>query len=392
MTRPTVLIALNHRFAELPNGSIWTRTTFDYTFWSRYRQVFDTVLVLAPVEHTPVASPVWQRSDGPGVRFIPLPNFRGVTGFLRSFTAIRYAWHMALLEEPSLVIGRAPSPVASLVLLLAWRRRIPNALEIVGDPREVLSRGALAHPLRPFLRWISPRLLRLLLRQASGAAYVTHTLRLRYPIAPDKPTQLYSSINLPPDAFSSSPASRRDSTPLVVGTVASLAQPYKGVDVLLRAARLAHTSGHYIRLLIVGGGRYQSDLESLAESFELQGAVTFTGQVPPGEPVRTHLDHMDIFCLPSRTEGLPRALIEAMARGLPCIATRVGGIPDLLGPAELVPPDNPEALAHALIRLARDPTLRASLGTANIQQARNHAEALLTARRNNFYRDLLHSG
>jgi glycosyltransferase involved in cell wall biosynthesis len=70
--------------------------------------------------------------------------------------------------------------------------------------------------------------------------------------------------------------------------------------------------------------------------------------------LRTLLDEADLYCLPSHTEGLPRSLVEAMARALPAVASSVGGVPELLDPACLVPPGDPAALAGAIGRLLAD--------------------------------------
>ena len=71
----------------------------------------------------------------------------------------------------------------------------------------------------------------------------------------------------------------------------------------------------------------------------------FLGRVDDREAIRAHLDQADLFCMPSHTEGLPRALVEAMARGVPAIGTRVGGIPELLPDEQMVEPGSPAALA-----------------------------------------------
>lgn len=85
-----------------------------------------------------------------------------------------------------------------------------------------------------------------------------------------------------------------------------------------------------------GGSGHVSN--SFAGRLGVADRVTFVGTVPAGAAVRAHLDAADLVVVPSRTEGLPRALIEAMARGLPAVGTTVGGIPELLADVDLVPP------------------------------------------------------
>ncbi|GAB3976194.1 glycosyltransferase family 4 protein [Plantactinospora veratri] len=80
----------------------------------------------------------------------------------------------------------------------------------------------------------------------------------------------------------------------------------------------------------LGDGRYRPRLERLATDLGVRRQVHFTGTISAATEVRRQLDAADLFVMPSRTEGLPKALIEAMARGLPAVATSVGGIPELL--------------------------------------------------------------
>ena len=110
--------------------------------------------------------------------------------------------------------------------------------------------------------------------------------------------------------------------------------------------------------------------------------------MPAGEPVRQQLDASDLFVLPSRQEGMPRALIEAMARGLPCIATRVGGVPELLPEDVLVAPGDAGELAAKILEVAASPTLGARLGAQNLGRARCYHEKLLQPRRVAFHRYL----
>ena len=91
--------------------------------------------------------------------------------------------------------------------------------------------------------------------------------------------------------------------------------------------------------------------------------MTFLGQLPAGEMVRAQLDKADLFILPSKTEGLPRALVEAMARALPCIGTTVGGIPELLPSEDLVPPGDVKALAETIEDVLRRPERLAKMST-----------------------------
>jgi phosphatidyl-myo-inositol dimannoside synthase len=102
--------------------------------------------------------------------------------------------------------------------------------------------------------------------------------------------------------------------------------------------------------------------------------------------VRTALDRADLFVLPSRQEGLPRALLEAMARGLPALSTPVGGIPELLAACDLVPVGDAAALADRIAKWARSPRRLAEAARRNLARARDFHEDALRGRRNDLFR------
>lgn len=169
-------------------------------------------------------------------------------------------------------------------------------------------------------------------------------------------------------------------------SVGSLEQIYKAPDVLIEAVRRLVQDGLDIELLWIGEGRFRRAMEEKCMTLGLAGHVRFCGHLPAGEAVRAELDKADVFVLASRTEGLPRAMIEAMARGLPCIGSRVGGIPELLPPEDMVQPGDAEALARKIREVVRDPTRMARMSARNIEIAGEYCEEVLRERRLDFYR------
>ena len=150
--------------------------------------------------------------------------------------------------------------------------------------------------------------------------------------------------------------------------------PQKGLDLLLPAFKQVVTRRPDIdwQLWVVGDGSLRSELERLAAQLELGSAVKFWGQVAD---VPAYLARADIFVLPSRAEGMSNALLEAMAHGLPCIATGISGNVDLVGHGEdglLVPPDSQADLVEAILRLVDDNSLRERLGRRARQKVVAH--------------------
>jgi glycosyltransferase involved in cell wall biosynthesis len=166
--------------------------------------------------------------------------------------------------------------------------------------------------------------------------------------------------------------------------------PVKGHDVLLDAVARAHRQGVRVHAVLVGDGPLMESLRRQASGLGLKGFVHLVGATP--EPDRW-LTAGDLFVLPSRSEGLPNALLEAMAHGLPCVATRVGGVPEVASHGDcvqLVPAGNPEALARVLVELCPDGERRRVLGEkARRVAVRQFAMDRMIQRTLDFYQQLI---
>ena len=145
--------------------------------------------------------------------------------------------------------------------------------------------------------------------------------------------------------------------------------PEKGYRHLIDAAALLEETKPGVHWVLVGDGELRSELEAQAGRLDLASRVHFTGS---RNDVADLMALADVFVLPSESEGFGRVLVEAMAMARAIVATKVGGIPDVIVDGEtglLVEPANPVALAHAVRRLLDDPGCAARLGAAGRQRA-----------------------
>jgi glycosyltransferase involved in cell wall biosynthesis len=164
------------------------------------------------------------------------------------------------------------------------------------------------------------------------------------------------------DLSSYRPRSPRSSIRRVL-VVANL-RPEKGHDVLIDAVPEVLRSYPDARFEIVGGGPEHPRLVARAQSRGVLHAFDFAGH---SDNIPARLDSADLFVLPSRSEAFPNALLEAMAAGLPTVASAVGGILELVEPERtgvLVPAEHPEALAAAICRVMENPDFAARMGAA----------------------------
>ena len=171
-------------------------------------------------------------------------------------------------------------------------------------------------------------------------------------------------MGVDPEAFGPRPFERNPS-PFDIIIVGRLA-PVKAQPILIAAVDLLVRGGADVLLHVVGGGPNRAWLERDVAERGLGKHVTFHGFLPQ-EKLDELYRRAHIFALPSFAEGLPGVLMEAMAMEIPCVATWITGIPELIRngiDGLLVPPSNPEALAAAIRELLNDPHLRAVIGQA----------------------------
>src|SRR3954452_21090190 len=256
-------------------------------------------------------------------------------------------------QEPDVVLVNLVDPGSNAATMAAALAVAPTAamLHLPGATGEGRERDSLAHLYGDLAILLTPseagaRQVRAELTEPSGGVLVT-----------------CNGVDIPDRPHG--PAGHR---PPRIGVHARLTRQ-KGIDVLLGAVRAMVDDGRRLEVCIGGRGRDEAALQAAAAGLP----VTFVGWV--AEP-RRFLGGVDVFCLPSRHEGLPLALLEAMAEGLPCVATDVGDVRVRVGSAvDLVPPEEPLALALALSRLLEDRDRRSRLALA----ARECAEARFDA-------------
>jgi glycosyltransferase involved in cell wall biosynthesis len=147
--------------------------------------------------------------------------------------------------------------------------------------------------------------------------------------------------------------------------------PRKRVEVLLRSAALLRDRIPQFELRIVGNGPENERLRQIASNLRLESTMRWLGDVNR-ETLAAEYGRADVFCLPSSQEGFGIVFLEAMAAAKPIVAVRSSAIPEVVRDGILVEPENPEALAEALLTLYRDPDLRDSLGSAGARRVEEY--------------------
>jgi glycosyltransferase involved in cell wall biosynthesis len=382
------------------SGAIYSSSFAKYAIWSRYLDVFDEVLVLARVTKSQRHEDEQQRADGPRVFFRPLPDHTGPWQYLRARRRARIITQQAINDCDAYLL-RMPGVVSQMVWSEVAHAKKPYALEVMGDPWDLFGPGTWPHISRPIFRRIATLQLKHICAGATAIHYLTsQALQRRYP-----PSKRTYSVGFPDVMLENADVSAqtiegryrrlhespwqdvKGGDPIRIGLIGSFAQMYKGPDTLLHAAALCQSRLNF-QLVMVGAGRYLPEMKTLAAKLGIADRVEFRGELSSGRSIFEFLDSIDLFAMPSRAEGLPRALVEAMSRGCPCIASAVGGIPELLEPSDLVPPGSPDKLANLILQIAADSERLLAMSTRNLAKAAQFTPERLNESRRAFLEEV----
>ena len=384
MTLRALLVG-DRRFVEA-EGAVYTEGPRGAETGERYLEWFDTVTVAGRRGHVAEFRPErlnLMRAAGLDVTF--LPDISSAGRRLRNLARARREL-LALFGQADCVIARMPTELGREAAALALATGKPLALDIGGCVLDGLrTHGSLAG--RVYAR-IAYRRMRSVVRRARWVAYVTQDcLQARYPAADDAHTIACSNVDIPEVPLKQLETRLEriatEDRVLTFGTIGSLHGRYKGVQHAFAALGRAAPRLPPFRFRILGGGN-QTPWRELAMRHGLADRVVFDGTLPAGEPVRQWLDGIDIYLQPSLTEGLPRALIEAMSRACPAVGSSVGGIPELLPQEVLHAPGDVARLAELIERVAV-PAIRADMATRNWMRAQDFALPRLEKIRGEFW-------
>lgn len=344
-----------------------------YEAWAQYLGAVAEMVLLARVG--PEVSDEGVLVEGAGVRVLPAPHYRGLWEFLITLPRTLAFVNGAVRDATAVYGARVPDVFGSIVHRRTRRIGARFFVQVVGDRSEVLRAGSLGRVGKLFWR-LSRERTAAQVRKADGVIYVTeNALQQRYPASPQVPTTIRSNVILDEASFADRPRDYGSESirGLTIVTAGSQERDYKGHDVLIEAIAVLKARAVSVRAIIIGDGLLNGSLRQLAGALGVSGDVTFAGQLPSAAHVRSVLRDADVFVLPSRTEGLSRVLIEAMATGLFCIGTEVGGTPELLPPEQLVPPDDAEALASAIESFMTRPDEMTLAAASGLDKARTIA-------------------
>jgi len=350
----------DHRFVVGQDGSVYSPGQYSREHWDIALMYFDEIVIYARRAATGVQLEGLTRCDRPGVRFRWVPNLSSLRGLAVRAWLLRDVLHE--LGRNDVVLARLPSEVGLLVSKAGCLVRAPVAAEVVACAWDGLRShgGHLARLYAPIAYWRN----RWAIRRAVLVRYVTRSfLQRRYPTQ-SQSISLSDAFIVRRDAREvMAKHARTEQDGLACAFVGPLLHRSKGLDVAPRALAVARSLGANARLSVAGPGEQES-WRRLAHRLGVGDSVTFEGVLPRGGGVRDFLDRHHVLLLPSRQEGLSRVALEAMARGLPVLASTAGGNPEIVPPCDLHLTGDFNALARRICEFDRD---RAALAEASLE-------------------------
>jgi len=345
-----------------------------------------SVAVLARSRSGRMRDPRWPQVDGQGVTVVPLPDPACAVEALRSIPAalgqVRRAARTC--DAYCLKLPDATAALVGLYLLFTGR---PYGAEVVADARQatVLAKGRSLGVLAAARALYG--LTRFLVRRATAVVFLSRYLQNRYPHPrPDRQWILCSAQLTDEVMGGPRPAESFQSGPFRILAAGRLS-PEKGHIHLLEAlAEVCRRTDRAVEMDLLGDGPVRADLEQACRRMGIAHRVRFHGFIQRGPALFERMDRAHLYVLPSLTEGMGRGLIEAMARGLPCLASAVGGVPEYLAAEALFEPGRPQAIADKILRLIDRPGRLAAMSQANFESVQAFAPARLEPAQRAFWR------
>jgi glycosyltransferase involved in cell wall biosynthesis len=353
----------------------------------RYLKEFDYVFMLARVKEESQSNTCESKIIGNDkILVIPLPHYIGPWQYLLKHKTIKKIIKENAISGRTYIV-RCPGVIATLLADVLTQRNIPYGVEVVGDPYDVFR--SINHPLSYYFRYKFTRDTKRIVQNASSCIYVTKEyLQRRYRPSENVFTTYASNVILRDEFVQNTPRRYKTFSPIKLISIGTLEQMYKAPDIVLKTIAKLISEGIPCYLQWLGEGKYLKKMEQLAMRLGVEKQVSFVGSVTR-EKIWEYLDNADLFLLVSTTEGLPRALIEAMARALPCIGSNVGGIPELLNEEAIVPPNNFLALSEKIKQFFYNPKLYENQSATNIKKSKEYLFSVLEKRRVIFFRELM---
>lgn len=374
----TVLFVHDGYMSQTENG-IYS-DTYDDKIVMRYSEIAENVVFLVRTRKYSDYDKRLNKITVRNFRMVGIENFKSLKGIF-NYRSITEKVKLEVLKS-DYVVARIPSDLGFLAVKYAKLYNVKYMVEIVGCPWDSLRNHSLLGKIIAPYYYLKQKET---VKNAPYAIYVTNVfLQNRYPckgnfigcsdveIEDSDEKVLVKRLNK---------INTTDIHSMTLGTIGAFHMKYKGYDTVIRAIVKLNSEGCSHKYLILGSGDPRW-LNSVIRKYHAENIVTLVPAMPHNE-VFAWLDEIDIYIQPSKTEGMPRALIEAMSRACPCISSDVGGMPELLGNKFLFKKNNDREL-YEILKLNKEQLTTSSIECFNV--ADTYSKELVYQKRIDFMR------
>lgn len=374
----------------LNNGRFYAASQDKLDFYRRYLRVFDELRLITRCEKDkPLQAGYVPLDNDSRIEYIPVPDFHGPKQYAKVFLEVgRTLCHIT--ENCDAAVLRIPSTIAMRVGKKVMKKGLPYACEVVFDAEDAW-RGD-----KGLNKMIWKKIdydMRRMCSSANGVSCVTeyYLQKHYYSQKPEAFVSHYSSLALDKSFYGRPKVLSEKKTFIIAHTSNQVAfNGRKGYNQILEALRLLKERGVAVEVRFAGKD-YQNGTEQLlvyANQLGVGEMVKFEGYLSRAA-LDEFLSNADLYVMPTKAEGLPRVIIEAMAKGLPCITTPVSGNPELLNAHFLVDYYDIKTLADRIEELVNNPQLYEQVSSQNYERSLEYEASVLQSRRDAFYHSLL---
>jgi glycosyltransferase involved in cell wall biosynthesis len=364
------------------NGSYYSLDTF-LKFALHLGQHFEKISLCCPVLETDSSNEVLFRiplEETQNIEIVCTYPYESVVEYYRKLPVI-VTHNMPILEkairESDAIFLRIPAMNAFPAAYLAKKYRKPIFSYFIGDEKAILKTGSkykgLTRSAALAVSRLHDVLYRKIISSSRASFFLSSQLKEKYGRYSENPFLIFTSLVEGAAASGRNGSGNHNGCKrlLYVGRLSH----EKGLEYLIRAVEYLNREKYDVKVSLCGDGPERERLSGLVRESGLSDSVKFHGYIPWGKELSRISSGSDLFVLPSHSEGVPKVLLEAMAAGLPVIATNVGGIPDIITNNEngiLIPPGSPEAIADAVKLVMENSSLREKLIENGYGFVKNH--------------------
>lgn len=382
------------KIKEDKKGNFYTDGSYTENVWNRYEQIAEDITVMFRKEEkiylVEEAKSKFQPFNTEKYKFIELEDiYKSIKAFINITKRQKNRKEIKKnIENSDIVIIRLPSEVGYLAAQIAKRCKKKYLLEVVGCPRDALwNHSFMGKILAPF----SYLKMRETVKKAPYVIYVTNNfLQKRYKTRGIK--FACSDVDLPyiDEAILAKRINKIEQyskkNTYKFGLIGSLDVNYKGHELAIKGLAMLKNKINF-ELHFLGTGNKEKWIK-LAQKYKVEDKVFFDGALPHNE-VFKWMDQLDIYLILSKTEGMPRALIEAMSRACPCIGTDVGEISELLNKDLIINKNDYLKLSKIIEEILNNKEKMQIYANENFKKAKNYQEKRLNKIKKEYYMEIL---